>query len=245
MMANLLRFFFLAAFITVSSGAYAQEGNLGQNGASGQDNSSAQEAAVLELLENGQKLVSSGQSAAAIAEFDKAIAIYQAAFKNDKRKLYSAHTRAEALMYLTEAANTNTDAVVVSPNFADAYYLKGYALMELKDVAAAKAALQRALELAPHNAVYWGELGADYEAEHDWQAALSAFKSEADASEFAPDAQKNVSLSHAWRGMGYVYVELNQLDEAEKWYRKCLDLDGNDEKAKSELLYIKQQREKK
>ena len=218
--------------MAASSGAFAQTDN------------SARDAETVKLLRDGASLIASGQSANAIAAFDQVIAIYDAAFKDEKRKLYSAHTRQETLAYLLEAANAKTDALVVSPNWGDAYYLKGYALVELRKTAEAGAALQRALELAPHNAQYWGELGSVYQLEHNWPAAISAFQSAAEASEFSADEQKNADLSRAWRGLGYVYVELNQLDEAEKWYRKCLELDGNDDKAKNELRYIQTQRGK-
>ena len=231
-MTNALRCLFLAALAVIfSSNVFAQ------------NDDSARDAEAVKLLKSGTSLITSGQSVEAVAVFDKVIATYEAAFKDDKRKLYSAHTRQEALMYMVEAANAKTDAEVVSPNWADAYYLKGYALVELRKTAEAKAALQRALELAPHDAQYWGELGAVYQLERDWPAAISAFQSAAAASEFSA-AQKNADLSRAWRGLGYVYVELKQFDEAEKWYQKCLALDGNDDKAKNELRYIQTQREK-
>lgn len=38
--------------------------------------------------------------------------------------------------------------------------------------------------------------------------------------------------------MGYALVELKRLDEAEKMYRQCLELDKNDSKASNELRYI-------
>jgi Flp pilus assembly protein TadD len=64
------------------------------------------------------------------------------------------------------------------------------------------------------------------------QAAASA------AREFSPPEAQNIELSRAWRGLGYVCVEQGKLDDAEKMYRQCLDLDAKDSRAVNELQYI-------
>ena len=38
--------------------------------------------------------------------------------------------------------------------------------------------------------------------------------------------------------MGFAYVELNRLDDAEAMYRQCLELDKNDAAAMRELRYV-------
>lgn len=53
------------------------------------------------------------------------------------------------------------------------------------------------------------------------------------------------ALPLAYRGMGYAYIELKDLDRAEEAYRKSLEIDPGNRTAQSELEYIKQQREKK
>jgi hypothetical protein len=40
------------------------------------------------------------------------------------------------------------------------------------------------------------------------------------------------------RGIGYTLIEQNRLDEAEKIYHQCLELNRNDSKAMDELRYI-------
>lgn len=62
--------------------------------------------------------------------------------------------------------------------------------------------------------------------------------------EFSPPQLKNADLSRAWRGQAYVFVEQGQLDEAEKLYRKCLDLNAADARALNELRFIQVQRAK-
>jgi Flp pilus assembly protein TadD len=56
-------------------------------------------------------------------------------------------------------------------------------------------------------------------------------------------------MSRAMRGVGFAVgfalIELGRLDEAEKKFRQCLDLDKGDKKAIAELNYLQNLREKK
>ena len=153
--------------------------------------------------------------------FDKVIAAYELRFKDDRRKFYTARWQIESLMYLVEAAASKEEpkrgAVVVSSLWSDAWYIKGYALVELRRIGEAKSALESALALAPRNSQYLGELGNLYLGLRDWPQAFATFeKAEVAAREFSPPEVKNAELSRAWRGMGYVYIEQNRLDDAEK-----------------------------
>ena len=148
-------------------------------------------------------------------------------------------------MYLAEAANAKTSAKVVSSNWAYAYYLKAYALIELNRASEAKTILQRAIDMAPHNAQFHAEMGNLYQREKNWPQALASFDAAArDAREFSPPQIKNNEIGRAWRGTAYVYVEQNRLDEAEALYRKCLELDPKDGRAAAELRYVQAQRAK-
>src|SRR4030095_13970088 len=96
----------------------------------------------------------------------------------------------------------------------------------------AKAQLLRAVALAPQNAQFLGELGHVYQLEKNWPLALQTFqRAESAAKEITSEQARNGELARAWRGMGYVLVELGRLDEAEAMYRKCLELNAQDAKA--------------
>jgi len=127
----------------------------------------------------------------------------------------------------------------VSINWSSAYFLKGYALIDLERPAEARAPLDRALALSPDNAHFLAELGHFHQIRKDWPAAMATFKrAEGAASSTSPEEVRKTELARAWRGMGYVLIETNRIAEAEILYRKCLDLDQNDASAKHELQYI-------
>lgn len=203
-----------------------------------------EDVALEQQLRQGMALMQSGRSDQAITDhFDKVIAAFELRFKDDNRKFYTARWQIDTLMYMVEAAASKEEpkrgAVVVSSLWSDAWYLKGYALVELRRIGEAKSALESALALAPRNSQYLGELGNLYLGVKDWPSALATFeKAESAAREFSPPEVKNAELSRAWRGMGYVYIEQNRLDEAEKIYRQCLELNKNDQRALGQLSYI-------
>ncbi len=192
-----------------------------------------------QLLDAGTQLVVSGQPAEGIADFDQVIAGYEQAYREEGTKYYCARGSTESLAYLLEAANAKTSARVVSVNWAYAYYMKAYSLVELGRLAEAKEVLNRAIALSPHNSQFLSELGNLYQRDKNWPKALETFQAAASAAQgFSPPDRKNAELGLAWRGIGYVYVEQGRLDEAEQMYLQCLELDASDSKAVNELRYI-------
>jgi tetratricopeptide (TPR) repeat protein len=99
--------------------------------------------------------------------------------------------------------------------------------------------LERALALSPRNSQFLSELASIYQGEKNWTTALQTYQlAEAAAREFSPPQVKDAELSRAWRGIGFVLVEQNRLDAAEKMYRQCLELNKNDSIALKELSYV-------
>ena len=207
-----------------------------------------EDAKASQLLTEGLQLARAKRPAEAVPYFDQVIALYESRLKDKNVRYYSARSPAETLFYALESAtgaNNKTGAVVVSANWSYAHYLKGYALLDLGRVVEAKTQLQRAVALAPQNAQILGELGHIHQLEKNWKSALETFqRAESAAREFSPEQVRNAELARAWRGMGYVLVELGRLDEAEAMYRKCLALDRNDAMAQRELTYVLSQKAK-
>ncbi len=197
-----------------------------------------EDAGLRQALQEGVRLVSSGNPEEAIPYFDKAAAGYEARHRDGKAKIYCARTSTESLAYMVRAAAAKTEAVVYSADWAYAYYVKAYALVDLGQIPEAKRQLERALELSPENSQFLSELGHLYQAERDWTKALEMFRAAEAAASLSPADAKNQELARAWRGVAYVLVEQGKLDEAEKIYRQCLDLDKDDQKAQSELRYV-------
>jgi tetratricopeptide (TPR) repeat protein len=197
-----------------------------------------------EALTRAQQFIRQGEPADALPLLDGVIAQQALSHSKDKRRIYCARSPAETLLYLTDAAQAKEEAVVLGPIWCDALYLKAFALVDLGRRDEAQPLLEEAIRLSPHNALYLGELGEYYKSRKQWDAAMSAFSRAADASEFSPDNVKDQERGRAWRGMGYVSIELGKFDEAEALFRKCLTLNPNDAMATNELNYIAQQRAK-
>ncbi|CAM3784981.1 tetratricopeptide repeat protein [Roseateles saccharophilus] len=208
---------------------------------------SEEDKVVQPLFDSAVPLVRSRRYAEAVAVLDQVIGIYEQRYNADKTRYFCARTKEETLLYLFEAAaaKDGNSAVVVSMNWASAHYIKAYSLIELGRLQEAKASLQKAVQLSPQNSRFLSELAHVYQSEKDWSQALKTFELAAAAKDFSPPDQKDADLARAWRGMGFAYVELDRLDDAEKTYLKCLELNKNDSAAANELQYVRAQKGKR
>jgi hypothetical protein len=75
--------------------------------------------------------------------------------------------------------------------------------------------------------------------EKNWAKAKQQFEASEDSAGLSPERLKADELSRARRGLGYVFVELGDLDKAERKYQQCLADDPNDTRAKQELEYVR------
>lgn len=205
----------------------------------------ANEAEQQQRVDAAAKLLQQGKPVEAIDGVDKVIAHFEALRKEKTDAAYCARSPAESLVYLAQAAKDNTATTVYGSAWCDAYFLRGYALIELGRIGEARAALERAVQLAPREAHYRSELAELYAREKNWNEALAAFEASAQVAEESVDqARKNAELGRALRGKGFVLVELGRLDEAEAMYRRCLALDPADRKAMNELRYVQSRQQK-
>lgn len=197
-----------------------------------------------EILFKARKALIDRHPQEAISDhIDKAITFYEAKYKNEKRKIYCTRNSTENLYYLLMSAEKKQDAVAHMCLWADAHYMKAYALLELGKLQDAKKSLQNALELAPRNSQYLSELGHCYQLEKNWAKMLEQFElAEESANCTSPDDQKASDLSRALRGQGYALIEIGKLDDAELKYLECIKINHNDKSAQNGLNYIKQQR---
>ena len=191
------------------------------------------------LLQEARTLIDGKKPQAGIDKCEKVIALFKAYYDGSKHKIYCARTSAECLGYLSKAGTEKHNAIALSSTWADAYFMKGYTLLELGRMAEAKSAIQRAIELSPWSPRYLSELGSIYELEKNWAKAKEAFEISEDQAPLAPDDVKAEELGRARRGIAYVLVELGKLDEAEKKYQQCLKENPNDTRAAAELEYVR------
>jgi len=206
------------------------------------------------LLEEARTLIDNKKPQAAIEKCDKVIALFRARYDKSTERVYCAGTSAENLGYLLKAAAAMNDgsfekgkknAIVLSPTWASAYFMKGFALEEMGKLAEAKSALGQALELSPWNSHYLSELAYLFAAQKDWAKAKENYQAAEEQVSLSPDNTKAEDLARARRGLGYVFVELGQLDAAEKKYEECLAADKNDTKAAAELQYVRKLKAKR
>jgi Flp pilus assembly protein TadD len=204
------------------------------------------EPAHIALLQQALQRLEERKPQEALEALDQLIAAYEAKYKDGGKRVYEARSSPEGLLYLMMAAKDNQSAVLAKGVWGEAYYVKGYTLIELNRLDDAKPVLERAIAISPRNSKFIGELGHIYQTRSDWPNALATFTdAEEAAREFSPPQAKVREWTRALRGSGYVLVELGRLDEAEAKYRKCLELDKNDQKALGELRYIEEVRQKK
>ncbi len=206
--------------------------------------SSAASSVAVQLLSAGKAHLEAKNPQAAIADVDQLIGRYDEQYKGSTQTVYGARSLVETLFYLAQAATEKKNAIVIEPFWGDAHYMKGYALIELGQLDAAETSLKRALELSPRSSFYLNELGDLYKREKSWDKATETFLKAAEAANISPAEDKNDHLSRAWRGLGYVDVELGKLTEAESLYKRCMELNPGDKKAAGELQYIQAQRDK-
>jgi tetratricopeptide (TPR) repeat protein len=195
----------------------------------------------MQHLQAARQLMDAGKPDKAVqTEIDPVIKYYEGKYSLESRKVYCARTSAETLAYLLETASKKDKAVAIGPEWATAYFMKAYALIDLGRVSEARTNLTRALKLSPNNSQYLSELAHLYQTEKNWAESQKLFvRAEECARTFSPDEAKVRELNRALRGQGYNLVEMGKLDEAEAKYRECLKLDQNDRAALDELKYIK------
>ena len=194
-------------------------------------------------LEQAALLVSQKQFAQAQSLLGEVLLHYNQTFREEKTLVYSSRDPKETFAYVLEAATSKDEpklsAKVYSNVWGDAYFLRGYILVEQNRLNLARGALQSAVALGPRNAQYLNELGQLYLRDRDWSTALRVFdRAENAAKEFSPETLKTNELTLAWRGKGYALIELGRLDEATALYRQNLELVKDQPQAISQLRYI-------
>lgn len=200
----------------------------------------------LRLQQAGQ-LMMAKKPAEALPVIDEVIAYFEKNYRQSTERVYSARWPTESLLYVLEASQAvpPTTARVYGATWGDAYFLKGYVLVELHRPEDAKAALTAAVALSPRNSRYLSERAEVYASQKDWNTSLREFRAALAAADFTPPALKNRELTRALRGMAFAQIELQDLDEAEALHRRVLQIDPNDAISLKELQYIRTLRARK
>jgi tetratricopeptide (TPR) repeat protein len=216
----------------------------GANGEAPPADATRASASETPVVREGRKLLEAGKNELAVAGyFDPVIEHYERTYRDSDKHVYAARNQMQSILYLALPHDDKKDVEVLDSTWSDAYLLKAYALTELRRLGDAQTALERAVALSPFTADYVSELAYTYQVQGQCDRSISSYReAESIAQIGSDDSTKTSDLTRAWRGQGYCLVENGQLDEAEKLYRKCLELDPSDTKAKGEIEYIKRKR---
>lgn len=205
----------------------------------------AQDAKDAAAMSSALKLMNARQHDAALAMLDPLLAELDRRFAAEKRQIYCGFGMAETIAYMTIAAAAKRDAVAVQPIRCDALFAKGFILADARRFAEARPYLERAVSMAPSHAHYLNELGYVLQQERNWQGSHDIFARAAEATGLSDPDRVTAERTRAWRGMSFALIELERWDEAKAVLDKCLALDPNDAKAKNELQYIAENRNKR
>lgn len=182
----------------------------------------------------------------AVPLIDPLLEAYEKVHASEKRRVYCAADPAEAQRYMAEARSEKParPAVAIGKGWCVALWAKGYLLSDAGKSAEAIPYLKRAVAMRPGHRQYWAELTFAYQATKDWPAMLDAGNRAAILAAEADGPDRATWLCKAWHSMAYALVELGRWDDATASLNKCLALDPDNAKAKSELDYIAHSRPK-
>jgi len=176
--------------------------------------------------------------ASAIAEADIVIADYKSRF-NDAATIYvCAGSGPETIANLMIGGAAKQRTVAVSEDWCSAYFVKGYALIDLNRSDLAEPELRQATEMAPFNAHYLNEYAELFKLKHEWQKSYDLFSKALDVAPLNDESTRAAVTARSLRGMGYAKIELNELDEAERLMKQSLEFEPESAGARSELQYI-------
>lgn len=143
-----------------------------------------------------------------------------------------------------------TTTVAVADDICSAYFVKGFALIDLGKRGEALPNLEMAVEMDPDNQHYLNELAEWYKAERDWEKSLEIFTKASETSDLAivlmEDKKQATEISNAtscraYRGIAFNHAEMRNWKKARSAIDKCLKLIPNDPRSQQELEYIKAQ----
>ena len=232
----------MSLFVALALAVAAPDMAAAQPGTSPTENRNAQSAENnpdADKLAHAADLVKAGKPADAIMILDEIITTFETRYAKNPNQFFCARSMPETIVYAGLGVTTKKAVTVLDQTWCYSYFYKGFALIDLGRGDEAKAYFDKAIALAPMNSHFLGERGEWYKSRRDWPHAYADFESAAGYAEFSPEEMKSFDQGRAWRGMAFVLIEEGKLGEAKQVLENCLKLNPRDDKARSELEYIK------
>ena len=172
---------------------------------------------------------------------DAVIAFFETRYVTTNAACVSFETKADFQRFLTQSGLTN--AVWLDWSYKQAYYFKAFIATELSEHEQALRLLDQVLRVSPDDVGALSEKGNIYNITGRPRSGLEQYRK---AYELAKDVDARKAMAaRALRGMGYAYVELGRLQEAEAAYRDSLTLEPDNRIALEELTFIDALRKKR
>ncbi|KIQ34616.1 hypothetical protein RT97_07510 [Variovorax paradoxus] len=190
------------------------------------------------LVQQAAVLIAAKRPAQALPLADQAIAYYESTYRKSAPLVYSARWPVESMLYALEGHKANTNSRVYGIEWGLAYFLRGFALVDLHRLPEARAAFDDAIKLSPRNSKYLSERAEVDIAERNWRPALEGFQKALESADLSPPELKTAETTRALRGMAFAQIELGNLDTAQALHERALQLDPGNEKSLNELRYI-------
>jgi tetratricopeptide (TPR) repeat protein len=158
--------------------------------------------------------------------------------------VYSATSLSQSLLYAAISTKAGCkDSEVVTGDFAEAYFAKGFALYDLGRFDEAIKAYDEAIALAPLTPRFWLERAEGYKSLRQWDKAFKDFESAAGNAQIGDlddQVAKASDLARAYRGMAFAKVEQNDLKAARTYLEKALKAKPDDPRTKSDFADLEQ-----
>lgn len=143
---------------------------------------------------------------------------------------------------------TTSHTVVALPNsICLAYFLKGFALVDMQQREEALPNLEMALKLDPDNQHYANELAEWYKIGGQWEKSLERFTVASEITDMSIATMEDQKQSsrrlndmrcRSYRGIAFNHVELKNWTKARDAIEQCLKLIPGDPKSMAEIAYI-------
>jgi tetratricopeptide (TPR) repeat protein len=134
----------------------------------------------------------------------------------------------------------NKKIVWTGPSYSKAYFKLAYIAVELKNFENALRYLDKALALEPDHPGLLCEKAYVLSRQKHYQEAYDLYMKAVDIRAWASAIQRARSL----RGAGTVLIDLGRLDEAEKVFKRSLEVEPGNKRAQGELSHIGKLRRK-
>ncbi|WP_066795668.1 tetratricopeptide repeat protein [Sphingomonas soli] len=183
-------------------------------------------------------LIREKKPAEALAILDPVLLEYEKLFPAAKGKVRCTNDEAAA-------GKRQGDVTLIANAWCYGLWAKGYVLVEMNRLQEAVAPAARAAALMPDNPQFLSELGYIHQSLKQFDLSLAAYESAAKAAaSIADEGDRKFELRRAWFGIGYDYVELGRLDDAEASLKKALEVAPGDQKILDELEYVRKAKAK-